>query len=299
MKVSNLIQQFVSTAQARGDNVFVELEEGDVYYLSKIELSSDGAVQLFYGVRPNAKSYSTEVWPDARVVRSMNRLRMRDLDDEPLAIFAMPQQRKAPEPQRLMDTPESEVTDTEGGYVGQKFGMLTVTAMLGYRERNRMARCKCDCGGEKDVIVSRLLAGKVISCGCQRGLNNASPIAEGEKYGRLTVLGRAERPLWNRRSGFFYRVRCECGTETVLIQERIVRPKVATCGCNLRESIVGNRYGSLTVLAGEQRTNRHREHKVLCDCGNQTWARNNDLRSGKTSSCGCLRGQPRGQQFSS
>ena len=299
MNAASLIQRFVSEAQSRGEDVFVRLEEGDVYHLSQVVLSSDGTAQLRYGKRPGAKSYSTEVWPDARAVRSGKQLRTRDLDDEPLWVFAMPKKPQAPEPQCLMDTPENVVTATEGGYVGKKFGMLTVTAMLGYRGRNRMARCKCDCGGEKDAIVSQLLADKVISCGCQRGLNNAVPIPEGEKRGRLTILGRAERPQGNRRSGFFYRVRCECGTETVLIQERIVRPNVATCGCNLRESIVGQRYGLLTVLAGERHFNRHREHKVLCDCGNQTWARNDTLRSGKTSSCGCLRGQPQGQRFSS
>ncbi len=307
MRASMVIEQFVAAARVRGDDVFVRLEEGDTYFLGELASDSEG-IRLLYGKRRGARSWGTEVSADTRIAVRRNQLVMRDIDDESLAILAIPRQKteptetavpSAPAQPGLMQTPEDVVTATEGEYVGKRFGKLTVTAMLGFRGRNRMARCLCECGGHKDAIVSQLRAGKVISCGCQRGLNNAVPIEDGTKIGRLVVLGRAPRPEGNGRSGFFYRVRCECGTEAVLIQERIVRPKVATCGCNMRDSIVGHRYGSLTVLPGERHANRHREHSVLCDCGNKTWARNDALRSGKTSSCGCLRGQPRGQQFSS
>ena len=49
--------------------------------------------------------------------------------------------------------------------------------------------------------------------------------------------------------------------------------------------------GKLTVI-DERRRNangRHTEWRALCSCGNDTWARAADLRSGKKRSCGCLK----------
>ena len=55
--------------------------------------------------------------------------------------------------------------------------------------------------------------------------------------------------------------------------------------------LIGLRYGNLTVIeyAGIK---RHLAHwKCLCDCGNVTVVSSNNLRSGTTKSCGCLKSQ--------
>ena len=51
---------------------------------------------------------------------------------------------------------------------GQRFGKLTVQYCLPYtnKENRTIWHCKCDCGGEKDVVGKLLIDGHVHSCGC-------------------------------------------------------------------------------------------------------------------------------------
>lgn len=55
---------------------------------------------------------------------------------------------------------------------GQRFGRLTVISMAGVRDTpNRkysLAYCICDCGTERVIISSFLIAGTTVSCGCYR-----------------------------------------------------------------------------------------------------------------------------------
>lgn len=53
--------------------------------------------------------------------------------------------------------------------IGQKFGRLTVIKLIGSDKYNNLQwLCKCDCGSDKDVIVSTnvLKSGRTMSCGC-------------------------------------------------------------------------------------------------------------------------------------
>lgn len=57
-----------------------------------------------------------------------------------------------------------------------------------------------------------------------------------------------------------------------------------------KNSLVGNKYGRLTVLERvpqEQFNNRKVHYKCLCECGNTTITRKDSLLNGHTQSCGC------------
>lgn len=55
--------------------------------------------------------------------------------------------------------------------------------------------------------------------------------------------------------------------------------------------MLGNRYGHLTVVGEAENTNAGQaKWKCQCDCGNTTIVRGQDLRNGKTQSCGCKYG---------
>jgi hypothetical protein len=60
------------------------------------------------------------------------------------------------------------------------------------------------------------------------------------------------------------------------------------------KDLVGRRFGRLTVL---EDTGRRKNHKVLweclCDCGKTVSVKSDQLTSGKTKSCGCLRDEVR------
>ena len=56
------------------------------------------------------------------------------------------------------------------GVIGQKFGRLTVVEITGQstvgKEKRRIVRCACDCGGEKLIPLTYLRRGHTNSCGC-------------------------------------------------------------------------------------------------------------------------------------
>lgn len=58
----------------------------------------------------------------------------------------------------------------------------------------------------------------------------------------------------------------------------------------------GNRYGKLTVLSYET-TNDKAFWKCRCDCGNITIVAGDKLRSGRTTSCGCVQQEHRKKGF--
>lgn len=50
---------------------------------------------------------------------------------------------------------------------------------------------------------------------------------------------------------------------------------------------IGDRFGSLTVVAEHAKVNNRAAYLCLCDCGNERVVRQKSLRSGEVSSCGC------------
>lgn len=54
------------------------------------------------------------------------------------------------------------------------------------------------------------------------------------------------------------------------------------------EFMPGERCGRLVVVSANERRSSGMTWRCLCDCGTETIARATDLRSGHTSSCGCL-----------
>ena len=115
---------------------------------------------------------------------------------------------------------------------------------------------------------------------------------EGQVFGRLTV--------GTYKSGKWY-CTCECGAEKTASASELVRGKIKSCGCLQRERI-GNlnklavfpgdtahtRNGELTVICEKPMDGQHRVFEYRCFCGNNFVTRLNSIRTGNTSSCGCI-----------
>lgn len=54
-------------------------------------------------------------------------------------------------------------------------------------------------------------------------------------------------------------------------------------------NLIGDKYGRLTVVAFDRHENKKTYWKCVCDCGLSVIATGNNLRSGNTKSCGCLK----------
>jgi len=117
--------------------------------------------------------------------------------------------------------------------VGQRFGRLTVLKVAQrYRENGTgtLWRCQCDCGNFINVWAKYLRSGKTQSCGCyQRERTSIARLVDltGRRFGRLTVLGRAE----NSGKRTYWRCRCDCGKVKDYWAGRLNNNRDGGCGC--------------------------------------------------------------------
>lgn len=111
----------------------------------------------------------------------------------------------------------------------------------------------------------------------------------GEKFGRWTVLNRAE----NRYGGQAYWLcECECGTQKEVSGTFLRNGRSQSCGCLQREllsqksqdNLLNQNFGELKVIE-QIRKNGLIRWKCLCSCGETCIKRGVELKSGETLSC--------------
>lgn len=116
------------------------------------------------------------------------------------------------------------------------------------------------------------------------------PDISGLLFGRLTAISR------HPRSGNYWKCVCECGT-TVVAQVKLLKlGKTKSCGClrihnNKSRSLnlLGQTFGRLTVVKKSERGGRYWD--CVCICGETLTTLSGSLKTGATSSCGCLRSE--------
>lgn len=189
--------------------------------------------------------------------------------------------------------------------VGKAFsaGVVVSIISVGRKTDYDVLMVKCYCGNVRPLTgVGIYNAGGCRKC--HHGGPDAvetKPLAAGDRFGMLAVLSHAGRG----KQGHRYRVKCDCGHETVCRKKDLRSGLAKSCGCNRGSATrggvglkpsecalkAGERYGKLTVV--EQSYEAHRanaRHYICdCDCGQQTTVRASLLRIGQTKSCGCLR----------
>lgn len=192
---------------------------------------------------------------------------------------------------------------------GKRFGRLTVKYRVDdYKQPNGnkhpVWHCVCDCGNELDVSGPNLRCGDTNSCGClKRELASQRQLIDltGQKYGRLTVISRAEdyvsptglaTPRW--------KCRCDCGNAVVVHGNNLRHGKTLSCGCYRAERISerslddlsGKVFGKLTVLSrAKDRVSKSGTRAVMwrckCECGKTTAVSAGALKDGRQITCGC------------
>ncbi len=114
----------------------------------------------------------------------------------------------------------------------------------------------------------------------------------GRRFGKLLVLGRAERDSRGRTR---YLCKCDCGNETIVQSSYLKLGDTKSCGClkhqvNWRfDNLTGQTFGKLYVVKRvENDAQGTVQYLCRCECGNEKIVRANHLKRGAVRSCGCL-----------
>lgn len=121
----------------------------------------------------------------------------------------------------------------------------------------------------------------------------------GNKYGRLTVISRAE-PIMGTTGHLIQRWNCvcDCGNTCIIRHGNLTSGTSTSCGCwkseatsaRERKDYIGKRFGKLTVVKRTTDIGVFPSKVLcLCDCGHYCEVRIGNLVSGNTTSCGCMR----------
>ena len=96
-------------------------------------------------------------------------------------------------------------------------------------------KCKCDCGNITIVNEYDLKSGNTKSC----GYCNYIPINIGDKFGKLTVIEKADdyiRP--NKIHEPRWKCKCDCGNITIVNEYALKSGKTKSCGCLVKNAII-------------------------------------------------------------
>lgn len=116
-------------------------------------------------------------------------------------------------------------------------------------------------------------------------------------FERWTVISRAPS---NKRGETMWNCRCKCGKEKIVNGYSLRNGTSKSCGCLQKEIVSNNSYEDLTnqvfgklkvISYFGQDSSKKRMWNCECDCEAHTiiQVRAADLKSGKTTSCGCVR----------
>lgn len=118
-------------------------------------------------------------------------------------------------------------------------------------------------------------------------------LLDGQRFGRLTVIGRAPKPPSRKRnSSRLWNCKCDCGKLTVVQTSLLNNGHVKSCGCLFEEvrrpNLLNQKFGRLTVIEACGVHKKHARWRCQCECGKQIVIQTGSLRH-HVRSCGCLR----------
>lgn len=117
----------------------------------------------------------------------------------------------------------------------------------------------------------------------------------GQRFGRLTVITMAEKPIVVKQRRAYWLCKCDCGKDVIASTHALNLGKVKSCGCLLLDfirdhkipNLIGVRFGRL-IVSEIHSTGNKVVWKCKCDCGNEVNVPTSRLKNGNTKSCGCL-----------
>lgn len=133
---------------------------------------------------------------------------------------------------------------------GQQFNRLTVVkynkeATLQAKDGYCYWDCKCQCGNTITVKTTNLTTGHTKSCGClisenakkqwynnivSKNIQNYTIDLTGQRFGKLVVSSYNQMKS-GKGKGSFWDCKCDCGKNTTVSYDSLVRGATQSCGC--------------------------------------------------------------------
>ena len=116
----------------------------------------------------------------------------------------------------------------------------------------------------------------------------------GQKFGKLRVVSRSGS---NSQGNTTWNCECECGNKTIVVGSKLINGHTKSCSqiCYAGTDLIGQKFGRLLVIKQGDRKGKSAYWLCKCDCGKNKEIRTDDLRTGNTTSCGCLTTLPEGE----
>ena len=176
----------------------------------------------------------------------------------------------------------------------QCFGrLMAVEPIRKEKRKGYIWKCKCSCGGSKEVPAIYLLNGHTKSCGCIKLENKKKQDITGKRWGRLVAV----QFMYVENNKSYWLFQCDCGNQKVIAASDVKHSGTRSCGClvnehamNLnRQDITGERFDRLKAVCPTDNRDDSGSviWKCICECGTEVLHSVNQLRSGRIHSCGC------------
>ena len=163
---------------------------------------------------------------------------------------------------------------------GQTIGNMIVLSFAYMNRGNSYWNCECKhCGIKRTIIKSAILTTK-----CCQKKNRVKDIS-GMKVNKLTVIKFA----YVLDGCSYWECLCDCKNKIILSGSRVTTGQRKDCGCS--KSLIGMKYGLLTVVERDKTTigKKHPRWFCECACGSIKHVTQQQLASGETISCGCAK----------
>ena len=119
-----------------------------------------------------------------------------------------------------------------------------------------------------------------------------------QRFEKLKVLYRCEKPLNAKSRGAYWCCKCDCGNYTVVRADSLKNKAIISCGCEgakrrgdaIKINITNQRFGELVALYPTDKRENSSRGCVMwhckCDCGNEIDIPSTALTTGNSTSCG-------------
>lgn len=149
-------------------------------------------------------------------------------------------------------------------YNGLKINYIEVLSTKEISINNKKYyKCKCECGNEKNILISTIKSGRIRDCGCGE---YARTRLIGKRFGKLVVID-AKRDINAKKKNIICVCRCDCGNTKNIIASKL--KETNSCGCLKKfnyEKYRNKKFGKITIL--DLIDSDKKIVSCKCDCGN-------------------------------